>query len=245
MTRSFGGLLAVDDVSLDVARGERRAVIGPNGAGKTTLFRLITGEHPPSAGTIELFGRDITALSIRARTHLGLGRTFQDASVFDGLTVAESLQLGVLGRRRGHLSIRPVPRQVVQDASELAGQVGLGDRLNVLAADLSHGERRQLEIGLALGSDPSVLMLDEPAAGLAKGERARLVTLLNELREDRTVLLIEHDMEIALGIADRVTMLHDGRVVSEGTSEQVSADPVVHRLYLGGQHAEAVVDSDG
>ncbi len=242
LMRHFGGITAVDDVSMDVAHGERRAIIGPNGAGKTTLFRVIAGEYKPSAGSIEALGQDVTALSVAARARLGLGRTFQSASVFDGLTVRENLQLALLGRQRGHLSLRLVSRRHSLSAEALSERIGLAARLADVSRDLSHGERRQLELGMALAGDPQLLMLDEPAAGLATEERGKLVELLHELGRERTLLLIEHDMEVALGIADRVTMLHDGKVVAEGTPEEMQANPLVHRLYLGGQTATAVTD---
>ena len=244
LTRRFGGITAVDDVSMDVVHGERRAIIGPNGAGKTTLFRVIAGEYKPSAGSIEALGRDVTALSVPARARLGLGRTFQNASVFDALTVRENLQLALLGRQSGHLSLRLVSRRRSLSAEALGEQIGLAERLAVVSRDLSHGERRQLELGMALAGDPRVLMLDEPAAGLATEERRKLVELLHELGRERTLLLIEHDMEVALGTADQVTMLHDGEVVAEGTPEEIQANPLVHRLYLGGQTEAAVTDDD-
>jgi branched-chain amino acid transport system ATP-binding protein len=244
LSRRFGGVTAVDGVSMDVAHGERRAIIGPNGAGKTTLFKLVAGQERPTGGAIQMFGRDVTAMSVRARAQLGLGRTFQTASVFDGGTVAENLQLALLGRDRRHHSLWPIAKRRSLDPEGLAAEVGLSDRLSVVTQDLSHGERRQLELGMALAGDPLVLMLDEPAAGLAFHERRRLLELLQGLRSDRTLLLIEHDMEVAFGIATHVTMLHEGRIVAAGTPEEVQDDPTVHRLYLGGQPTETAVSGN-
>ena len=235
LTRHFGGLTAVGDVDLDVAHGVCHTVIGPNGAGKTTLFKLVFGELTPSAGRIELFGRDVTALSVRRRVHLGVGRTFQNASVFDGLNVGENLQLALLGRERRHLSLWPLSKRSELAPEHLAEEVGLGERMGVPSEDLSHGERRQLEIGMALAGRPRMLLLDEPAAGLGAQERERLVELLRAMRGQRTLLLIEHDMDLALGLGELVTMLHDGKVVAEGTPDEIKANALVHDLYLGGR----------
>jgi len=233
--RRFGGVLAVRDVDLDVMPGERRAILGPNGAGKTTLFNVISGEFPPTAGTVEIFGRDVTRLPARTRPQMGLTRTFQKSRLFLGLTVEDNLYLAVLGVKRGHL--RPVrtgaDRAMRIRARELAEVVGLGPRLRTVVGSLSHGEQRQLEVAMARAGDPKIMMLDEPAAGLSRGERVALTDLLLRLDRDVTLLLIEHDMDVALRVAERVTMMHDGRVIVEGTPEEIKANQQVHDLYLG------------
>ena len=238
--RRFGGVQAVRDVDLDVAPGERRAILGPNGAGKTTLFNVISGEFPPTAGTIELFGRDVTHLPARKRCHMGLTRTFQKSRLFLGLSIEDNLYLAVLGVRSGHL--RPVrtraDARMREEARELANQVGLGDRLGTLVGSLSHGEQRQLEVGMARAGDPKLMMLDEPAAGLSRGERLALTELLLALDPSITLILIEHDMDVALRVAERVTMMHEGRVIVEGTPAEIRANRLVHDLYLGSHHAD-------
>jgi branched-chain amino acid transport system ATP-binding protein len=238
--RRFGGVQAVRDVDLDVAAGERRAILGPNGAGKTTLFNVISGEFAPTAGTIEIFGRDVTHMPARKRAKLGLTRTFQKSRLFLGLSVEDNLYLAVLGVKSGHL--RPIrtgtdARMRVR-ARELANQVGLADRLGTLVGSLSHGEQRQLEVGMARAGDPKLMMLDEPAAGLSRGERVALTELLLALDAAITLILIEHDMDVALGVAERVTMMHEGRVLVEGTPAEIRANRLVHDLYLGSHHAD-------
>jgi branched-chain amino acid transport system ATP-binding protein len=237
--RRFGGLQAVRDVDLDLAPGERRAILGPNGAGKTTLFNVIAGEFPPTAGTIELFGQDVTYLPARTRVGLGLTRTYQTSRLFLGLPVEDNLYLSVLGVEGGRL--RPVLRpgrdgELRRKARAAAERVGLSDRLDTLVRNLSHGEQRQLEVGMALAGEPKLMMLDEPAAGLSRAERVRLTELLIELARDVTLVLIEHDMDVALTVAEFVTMMHDGRVIVEGTPAEIRANELVHDLYLGRGH---------
>jgi branched-chain amino acid transport system ATP-binding protein len=237
--RRFGGVVAVSGVDLDVLPGERRAVLGPNGAGKTTLFNLVSGEFPPTSGTVELFGRDVTAAPARKRAKLGLTRTFQTSRLFLGLSVEDNLYLAVLGVQGGHL--RPVRRAgkdgaMRERARELAERVGLKDQLGTLVASLSHGEQRQLEVAMARAGEPKLMMLDEPAAGLSRGERVLLTELLVSLERDVTLILIEHDMDVALTVAERVTMMHDGRVIVEGTPAEIRANELVHDLYLGRAH---------
>jgi len=233
--RRFGGLHAVRDVDLVVAHGERRAILGPNGAGKTTLFNVISGDFPPSAGTIEFQGEEITQLSPSARAKLGMGRTYQKSRLFLGLSVEDNLYLAVLGVKRGHL--RPVvlrrDRELRERARELARVVGLQGREETLVGSLSHGEQRQLEVGMARAVNPTLMMLDEPASGLSRGERVALTDLLLQLDPSITLILIEHDMDVALRVAERVTMMHDGRVIVEGTPDEIRANQTVHDLYLG------------
>jgi branched-chain amino acid transport system ATP-binding protein len=238
LTRRFGGVMAVGDVDLDLAPGERRAVLGPNGAGKSTLFNLIAGADSPTSGTVELFGADVTRFGARRRTRMGLSRTFQTSRLLTGLTVEDNLYVAAIGVTGGRL--RPLRTSRDAEARERARRtaesVGMTDRLDTLAGDLSHGEQRQLEIGLALVAEPRMLLLDEPAAGLSRAERQLLTALLLSLDRGVTLLLIEHDMDVALTVAERVTMMHDGVVIVEGTPAEIRADQRVHDLYLGRAH---------
>jgi branched-chain amino acid transport system ATP-binding protein len=238
--RRFGGVHAVREVDLDVRPGERRAILGPNGAGKTTLFNLISGEFPATAGSVELFGQDVTYEPARKRARLGLSRTFQTSRLFLGLSVEDNLYLAVLGVSAGHL--RPVrskaDTRMRERAREMAASVGLDDRLERLVGELSHGEQRQLEVGMARASDPKLMMLDEPAAGLSRAERVALTELLLRLDPEITLILIEHDMDVALRVAEWVTMMHDGRVIVEGTPAEIRANQLVHDLYLGSRFTD-------
>jgi branched-chain amino acid transport system ATP-binding protein len=233
--RRFGGVHAVRDVDLAVRPGERRAILGPNGAGKTTLFNLISGEFPPTAGSVELFGRDVTPLPARKRARLGLSRTFQTSRLFLGLSVEDNLYLAVLGVDDGHFRLvkNKQDSEMRAAARAMADAVGLANVLDVLVSELSHGEQRQLEVGMARVSNPKLMMLDEPAAGLSRAERVRLTETLLKLDPDITLILIEHDMDVALRVAEWVTMMHDGRVIVEGTPDEIRANQTVHDLYLG------------
>jgi branched-chain amino acid transport system ATP-binding protein len=236
--RRFGGVVAVSGVDLDVRPGERRAILGPNGAGKTTLFNLISGEFPPTAGTVELFGADVTALPARKRARLGLSRTFQTSRLFGGLSVDDNLYLAVLGVHDGHFRlVRNAEDASMRERSRaMAEEFGLADKLDTLVSELSHGEQRQLEVGMARAADPQLMMLDEPAAGLSRAERVKLTELLLGLDPGITLILIEHDMDVALRVAEWVTMMHDGRVIVEGTPAEIRANELVHDLYLGSSH---------
>jgi branched-chain amino acid transport system ATP-binding protein len=233
--RRFGGVHAVRDVDLEVRPGERRAILGPNGAGKTTLFNLISGEFPPTTGSVELFGNDVTREPARRRARMGLSRTFQTSRLFLGLSIEDNLYLSVLGVHDGHLRlVRTKQDAEMRDkARGIADAIGLGDRLEILVSELSHGEQRQLEVGMARASDPKLMMLDEPAAGLSRAERVRLTDTLLQLDPAITLILIEHDMDVALRAAEWVTMMHDGRVIVEGTPDEIRANQTVHDLYLG------------
>ena len=233
--RRFGGVRAVRDVELEVRPGERRAILGPNGAGKTTLFNLISGEFPPTAGTVELFGADVTRLPARRRARMGLSRTFQTSRLFLGLSVADNLYLAVLGVQDGHFRLvkNREDSEMREKARAMAEAIGLTDRLDILVSELSHGEQRQLEVGMARASDPKLMMLDEPAAGLSRAERVRLTETLLKLDPGITLILIEHDMDVALRVAQWVTMMHDGQVIVEGTPDEIRANETVHALYLG------------
>jgi branched-chain amino acid transport system ATP-binding protein len=233
--RRFGGVHAVRDVDLEVRPGERRAILGPNGAGKTTLFNLISGEFPPTAGTVELFGSDVTGRPARTRARMGLSRTFQTSRLFLGLSIEDNLYLAVLGVHQGHFRLvkNKQDSEMREKARGMAEAVGLADRLDVLVSELSHGEQRQLEVGMARAADPKLMMLDEPAAGLSRAERVALTDTLLKLDPEITLILIEHDMDVALRAAEWVTMMHDGRVIVEGTPDEIRANQTVHDLYLG------------
>jgi branched-chain amino acid transport system ATP-binding protein len=236
VTKSFGGLTAVSEVSLSVAAGERRALIGPNGAGKTTLFSLISGEQQVTSGQIRLFGRDITRLAPHRRAALGLTRTYQITNLFPRLSVMENCLLAVQGLRpmkyHLHRDLRRYP-EVLEVTRAVLGAVGLLDKVGATVRDLSHGEQRQLEIALALAGSPRVLLLDEPTAGLSPAESAMMTALLKQLDPSITLLVIEHDMDVAFQLTDRITVLHHGRVVADGMREDVTASPLVQEIYLG------------
>jgi branched-chain amino acid transport system ATP-binding protein len=235
VSKRFGGVLAVRNVRLSVMAGERRVLLGPNGAGKTTLFNLIAGAEAPTEGTVSLFGVDVTTLGAPQRARRGLARTFQTSRLLSGLTVEDNLYLAVLGVSGGRFRLLRTSRDAAarRRAGEAAERVGIADRLCQPAAELSHGEQRQLEIGLALAAQPRLLLLDEPAAGLSRPERQQLTTVLLALDRDVTLLMIEHDMDVAFAVAEWVTMMHEGAVIVEGTPDEVRADKRVHDLYLG------------
>jgi branched-chain amino acid transport system ATP-binding protein len=239
--RRFGGLHAVRDVDLDIVPGERRAILGPNGAGKTTLFNVINGDMPPTSGRIELFGRDVTHEPARARAKLGLARTYQQSRLFLGLSVEDNIYLAIVGVEGGRFRPVVVPGKdeaIRQRARAAAGRVAIDAKLAEPVGSLSHGEHRQVALAMALAVRPQLLMLDEPAAGLSRGERVLLTELLLGLDREITLILIEHDMDVALRVAERVTMMHDGAVIVEGTPAEIRGSELVHELYLGTHHAE-------
>jgi branched-chain amino acid transport system ATP-binding protein len=236
VSKSFGGLTAVNDVSLAVGPGERRAIIGPNGAGKTTLFSLISGEQLPTSGRIELFGRDITRLASHRRAALGLTRTYQITNLFPRLSVMENCLLAVQAlspmKFHMHRDLRRYPAIIERTRSALDA-VSLLDKARATVRDLSHGEQRQLEVALALAGAPKLLLLDEPTAGLSPAESLMMTALLKKLDPSITLLIIEHDMDVAFQLTDRITVLHYGRVVADGTRDEVTANPLVQEIYLG------------
>jgi branched-chain amino acid transport system ATP-binding protein len=234
---AFGGLLALGGIDLDVAQGERLAILGPNGAGKTTLFNVVAGDLAPKEGSVTIKGVDCTHLPSRHRPGLGVGRTYQKARSFPGLTVADNLYLALVGRHGRHRALLPRSGDSSwrDRASTVAESVWLRDRLDTMVADLSHGQKRQLEIGMAIATEPDVLLLDEPASGLSRGERERLIHLLDEAAADSTLLLIEHDMDVAFNVARRIVVMSDGKMVASGTPEEVQASPLVNEIYLGSE----------
>jgi branched-chain amino acid transport system ATP-binding protein len=236
LAKVFGGLRAVDGVSLAVPQGERRVLIGPNGAGKTTLFHCVTGTLRPSAGRVSLFGRDVTHLAEHRRTTLGMGRTFQITNLFGELSVLENLALAILGtERRKWVMHRQLEAFDDVRRRALAGleRVGLERRAHDAVKQISYGERRQLELALALDTRPKLLFLDEPCAGLSPSERQKISRMIAALPREITLVMIEHDMDVALGLADRVTVLHRGRVIVEGSPQEVQANPEVREVYFG------------
>jgi len=243
--RRFGGLAAVRDVDLDVAPGARLAILGPNGAGKTTLFNVIAGDLPATSGTIEFLGEDVGAIPAPGRTQRGMGRTYQKSRLFLGLSVEDNIYLAVLGTRTGHLRMRRTraDADMRERARDLAATVGLEGKLGTLVGSISHGEQRQLEVAMARAVEPKLMLLDEPASGLSRGERVALTDLLLELDKTITLILIEHDMDVALRVADSVTMMHDGRKIVEGTPDEIRANELVHELYLGGRVSDEGIEA--
>ena len=236
VSKAFGGLRAVDGVSLQVNPGERRAIIGPNGAGKTTLFSLISGELALTDGRITLFGRDVTRLPPHRRAALGLARTYQITNLFPRLTVLENSVLAVqaLSATKLHLH-RALSRYpaIFERARALLEAVGLDGKEGETVRNLSHGEQRQLEIALALAGAPKLLLLDEPTAGLSPAESHLMTGLLKKLDPTITILVIEHDMDVAFELTNRVTVLHFGKVIADGLGDEVKANPLVQEIYLG------------
>jgi branched-chain amino acid transport system ATP-binding protein len=236
VSKAFDGLRAVDGVSLAVTAGERRAIIGPNGAGKTTLFSLISGETKPTEGQIHLFGRNLTRLPPHRRAALGLARTYQITNLFPRLTVLENSLLAVqaLTPAKFHLyrALSGYTDHFVRARSVLES-VGLHEKQDESVCNLSHGEHRQLEIALALAGAPKLLLLDEPTAGLSPAESHMMVALLKKLDPAITLLVIEHDMDVAFELTNRITVLHYGKVIADGVGHDVKSNPVVQEIYLG------------
>jgi len=243
LSRRFGGLRAVDDVSLTIPAGARHAVIGPNGAGKTTLFNLISGEIAPSSGTVVLFGEDVTTLPPHRRAGRGIARTFQVMRLFPSLTVMENALLACEALDSSKLAmLRPLSShaRLIERARNLLTEFGLSELGQELARNLSYGDQRKLEVALSMAGRPRLLLLDEPMAGLSGSERNAMQDLLKKLEPTMAVLLIEHDMDVAFEFAHRITVLSQGQVLMEGTSDEVSANPSVQQIYLGsvtGSHA--------
>ena len=236
LEKSFGGLRVTDGVSLAVAPGERRLIIGPNGAGKTTLFNLITGELRPDGGSIALFGRDITRVPGRRRPHLGIARTYQIITLFAGETLVKNVTLSLLGLRS--LRWNPFMRldrqaALLDRAREVLASVGLDHLADRPLAQTSYGERRRVEIAMALAQNPRVLLLDEPFAGLSVEERRDVLRLVTGIPRDVTIVMIEHDMDVALDFAEQISVLHFGQVIVEGTRSEVVEHPRTREIYLG------------
>lgn len=236
VSKRFGALTALADIEMTVAPGERRAVLGSNGAGKTTLFNCITGDFPPTTGSIRFFGEDVTAFPPQERIRRGLRRTYQISLLFNGLSVIDNVYLACRGVSRGRFSmIRPRRDEaLMQSAEELVHVVHLDDAADTLVSDLSYGQQRQLEIAMALSGAPRFILFDEPAAGLSPAERSELIEILTGLPSHVGYIIIEHDMDVALRVSEYVTMMHNGRIFKEGKPAEIEDDPEVQALYLGG-----------
>lgn len=242
LQKSFGLLKVTNNVSLEVAKGERRVILGPNGAGKTTLFNILVGELKPSAGTIRLAGRDVTGHSVEARARRGLARSYQKNNLFGDLTVRENLALAVAtaSGASGRIFRDTLhDREIAARIGDVARQVGLKDLLDQPVDAVSYGARRQLEVGIALASGPSVLLMDEPTSGVGPEMIKAFHALLKGLPRELTVIIIEHDMDLAFDVADRVTVLNYGEVVFEGTPEETRRSSLVNEIYLGGWSGHA------
>jgi branched-chain amino acid transport system ATP-binding protein len=236
LNKRFGGLPATRDVSLTVMPGERRLIIGPNGAGKTTLFNLITGDLTADAGSVRLFGKEMIGMRTQQRVHMGLARTYQILTLFPRERLVHNVVLSLLGldkRRWNPLTVLTDQRDLYMRARQALDRVGLGDSAERVVHETSYGERRRLELAMALAQQPKVLLLDEPLAGLSQGERQTVRSLLDTIPRDVTIVMIEHDMDTALGFAERITLLHYGEVILEGTRAEVVADPRTREVYLG------------
>jgi branched-chain amino acid transport system ATP-binding protein len=235
LTRSFGSLVAVNSVSITVRKGELRSIIGPNGAGKTTFFRLVSGEMEPSSGRVVFQEADITGLPQHRVCRLGIAKSYQITNIFPHLSVLENVRVAVQGHARSFnfWSRADALAGCRERAVELLGTVSLSRRAGQLAAHLSHGEKRHLEIGIALASDPVLLLLDEPTAGMSPEETDETMVLIRELARARTVVLVEHKMKLVMGISDRVTVLHQGQVLADGTPDEIRANRLVQETYLG------------
>jgi branched-chain amino acid transport system ATP-binding protein len=238
VTKQFGALLALADVTLSVRPGERRAILGSNGAGKTTLLNCITGDFAPSSGTIRFFGEDVTGFRAHERIRRGLRRTYQISLLFGGLSVLDNVYLACLGVSRGRFSLLRPRREdaLLESARALVHAVHLDAVAETKVAELAHGQQRQLEVALALAGAPRFLLFDEPAAGLSPAERADLVAILQGLPAHMGYVIIEHDMDVALRVVESVTLMHEGRIFKEGTPAEIEADPEVQELYLGHRH---------
>jgi branched-chain amino acid transport system ATP-binding protein len=235
LSRAFGSLLAVDRVDMAVRQGELRSIIGPNGAGKTTFFRLISGEVTPSSGRIWFRGREVTGLPQHAVARLGIGKSYQITNVFPHLSVLENVRVAVQGYARSFDFWSRADRlvDVRERALGLLQTMGLAGKAEMPAAHLSHGEKRHLELAIALASDPVLLLLDEPTAGMSPEETDETIVLIRELAAARTIVLVEHKMKLVMRISDRITVLHQGQVLADGTPDEIRGNELVQRTYLG------------
>ena len=238
LAKSFGALTAVKDVSLAVEAGSLHSVIGPNGAGKTTLFNLLTGTFPPSSGRILFDGKEITGTPAHRIAHLGLARSFQRTNVFPAFTLLENVWTAAFATGKSWQGLLYKPAMNYPEVAERARQaltdVGLAEKAGHLAREISHGEQRQLELAIALAAAPRVLLLDEPAAGLSPEETRNMVALVRKLKGRYTIVLIEHKIDIIMSVSDRISVMHFGSLIAEGTPQEIQRNPEVRRAYLGG-----------
>ena len=236
LSRNFGGVQAVNDVNLTVPAGQMRAVIGPNGAGKSTFFNLLTGYIPCNSGRILFRGKDVTGMPPHSLCRLGLGRTFQINSIFASATVLQNAQVALFAHRRRIWNMwAAADKLFVREADALLATLGLEDRAGKLDSELSYGDRRRLEVALALACEPQLLLLDEPTAGMSIADKPGMVELIRKVSRERgvTVVLIEHDMDVVFSVADEITVLHQGAVVAQGTPQEIKANEQVQQIYLG------------
>ena len=234
LSKHFGGLIAVNNVDYRVEPGELRSIIGPNGAGKTTFFNMIAGDLSATSGDIALKGQDVTKLSTFERSHKGLGRTYQITNIFPRLTVLENVRIAAQSRKTTFNMWTNVPshRELLDKAEHIVDRIRLADKRHHLAGTLAHGEQRYLEIGITLATDPELLLLDEPTAGMSPEESRQTAEFIRTLANPLTIILVEHDMEIVMGISDRITVLHNGEILAEGEVDEIRADTDVRRVYL-------------
>ena len=236
LDRSFGGIHAVNNVSLEIPEGALHAIIGPNGSGKTTLFNLITGHTKPSAGRVHFAGEDITGMPFSKVARKGLAKSYQITTVFPLLTVFENVRIAAQAAGHSYVFWRPADgiKPVIRRTEEILERIGLADDRHVLASNLSHGDQRRLDLAIALATSPRLLLLDEPTAGMSPTETTATVNLVKELNQDVTILMIEHKMDVILTIADRITVLHQGEKLFEGAPAEVKSHPKVQEVYLTG-----------
>jgi len=235
LTKAFGALLACDGIDFEVREGETHAVIGPNGAGKTTFISQLAGNLLPDSGSVRFAGSDVTRLPAPQRARMGLARSFQITSVYPDFTALDNVALAVQARsgRTGFWKAARGDASLVEPAKQALQAVGLGERTHVFAANLSHGEQRQLEVAMALATEPRLLLLDEPMAGMGTEESQRMITLLSRLKQTKTIILVEHDMDAVFRLADRISVLVYGRVIATDTPERIRANTEVRKAYLG------------
>jgi branched-chain amino acid transport system ATP-binding protein len=238
LTKVFGALTAVNAVTLEVETGSLHSVIGPNGAGKTTFFNLLTGQYAPTSGRIIFDGRDIAGTPPHGIAHLGIARSFQRTSIFPTLSILDNVWLATFARQESWRGLvwRRADRypELTRRALEVLGEVGLGEKASLPAREISHGEQRQLELAIALAAAPRLLLLDEPAAGLSADETQKMVTLVRKLKGRYTIILIEHKIDVVMTMSDRISVMHFGSVIAEGTPAEIQRNAEVRRAYLGG-----------
>lgn len=238
LSKDFGGVHAVCDVSMSVEAGERLAIIGPNGAGKTTLFNLLNGQLPPTNGRVYLFGQETTHMAAHRCAHLGIARSFQATTLFLNLTVLDNILLALQGTRPSRFQMfrsATAYEHLYTKARELLDSMDLWEKRNDPVHAVSYGEQRKLEIALSLASEPKLLLLDEPSTGLTTAESAEVISMIRNLGKDITVILVAHDMDLVFGVAERIIVLHYGEIIAEGTPEEISTDSRVKEIYMGAE----------
>lgn len=236
LTKSFGGLVAVDEVNFSLQKGDLQSIIGPNGAGKSTFFRLISGEHKPTAGQITFDGKDITGMSQTAISHLGIAVAYQITNIFPMLSVFENVRVAAQSRQTAYnfWSRALSMRDVVDQTSQILEDIGLAEFRDEIAGNLSHGDQKRLEIGIALATRPKLLLLDEPTAGLAPTETRQTIELIKKIAQNLTIILVEHKMKVIMEVSDKITVLHYGQLLAQGSPDDIRANEEVRRVYLGG-----------